>query len=70
MASAVKTNRSHIIANEATMTHTRKRVYEIDRVLEEITGCLDATSAGLQSRMEVIEEITTDNIAEMTTRVN
>jgi predicted transcriptional regulator len=70
MASAVKINRSHLIANDTTMHLTRKHIQQIDSILQEITGCLDNTTAGLETKLEVLQEITTDNIAEMTTAMN
>ena len=70
MASAVKVNRSHLIANDSTMHLTRKHIQQIESALQEITGCLDNTTAGLETKLEVLEEITTENIAEMTTAVN
>jgi prophage DNA circulation protein len=35
-----------------------------------MTECLDTTTENLKTRLEVIEEVTTDNIANMTTAVN
>jgi hypothetical protein len=70
MAHAVKTNRSHLIANANTLLLTRQHLSNIDVILKEMTECLDTTTANLQTRLEVIEEVTTENIANMTTAVN
>jgi hypothetical protein len=70
MANAVKTNRSHLIANANTLLLTRQHLSNIDVILKEMTECLDTTTANLQTRLEVIEEVTTENIANMTTVVN
>jgi hypothetical protein len=70
MANAVKTNRSHLIANANTLLLTRQHLSNIDNILKEMTECLDTTTANLKTRLEVIEEVTTDNIASMTTEVN
>jgi hypothetical protein len=70
MANAVKTNRSHLIANDLTTQQTRNQIFQIETVLQEITECLTKTTEGFKDRLEVIEEITTDNIADMTTAVN
>ena len=42
----------------------------MEGVLQDITGCLDNTTAGLETKIQVLEEVTTDNIADMTTAVN
>jgi hypothetical protein len=39
-------------------------------VLKEATECINTVTETFQDRMAVIEEITTDNIADMTTAVN
>jgi hypothetical protein len=70
MANAVKTNRSHLIANANTLLLTRQHLSNIDSILKEMTECLDTTTANLKTRLEVIKEVTTDNIASMTTEVN
>lgn len=70
MATAVKINRSQIIANDTTMHHTRHHLTQIDTVLQEITSCLDKTTAGFETKMEVLEEVVTDNLADLTTSVN
>jgi seryl-tRNA synthetase len=70
MASAVKVNRSHLIANDSAMHLTRKHIQQMEGVLQDITGCLDNTTAGLETKLQVLEEVTTDNIADMTTAVN
>ena len=70
MANAVKMNRSHLIANANTLLLTRQHLSNIDIILKEMTECLDKTTANLQTRLEVIEEVTTENIANMTTAVN
>jgi hypothetical protein len=70
MANAVKTNRSHLIANDNTIFLTRQHIGKIDKILQEMAEGLDTTSESLQTRLEVIEEVTTDNIANMTTAVN
>lgn len=70
MATAVKINRSHIIANDTTMHLTRKHIAEIDTILQDITGCLDKTTEGLEIKVKVMEEIITDNIADLSTAVN
>jgi methyl-accepting chemotaxis protein len=70
MATAVKINRSHIIANDTTMHHTRKHITQIDGILQDITSCLDKTTKGLETKLKVLEEIVTDTAAELTTAVN
>jgi methyl-accepting chemotaxis protein len=70
MATAVKINRSHIIANDTTMHYTRKHITQIDSVLQDISSCLDKTTEGLETKLKVLEELVTDTVAEITTAVN
>ena len=51
MASAVKINRSHLIANDSTMHLTRKHITQIEGVLQDITSYLDDTTAGLETKL-------------------
>jgi PHP family Zn ribbon phosphoesterase len=52
------------------MHHTRNHITQIDTVLQEITSCLDKTTEGFGTKMEVLEEVVTDNLADLTTSVN
>jgi hypothetical protein len=45
-------------------------VFQINGIIQEVTTQLDTMADTMASRFEVIEEITTDNIADMTTTVN
>ena len=42
---------------------------QINGIIQEITGQLDTTIKTMASKFEVIDEITTENIAAMTTTV-
>jgi methyl-accepting chemotaxis protein len=70
MATAVKVNRSQIIASDATMHHTRKHITQIDTILQEITGCLDKTTKGLELKLRALEEVVTNSTADLTKAVN
>jgi seryl-tRNA synthetase len=45
-------------------------VFQINSIIQEVTTQLDTIADTMTSRFEVIEEITTDNIADMTTTMN
>jgi hypothetical protein len=52
------------------MTQSRNQIFKIEALLQDITDCIAKTTEGFHDRFTVIEEITTDNIADMTTAVN
>jgi hypothetical protein len=45
-------------------------VFQINGIIQEVTTQLDTMADTMASRFEVIEEITTENIAEMTSKVD